>query len=771
MLNHLDCLEFYKIKESLLSYALTDRGKEMVEKLEPFSEVNLLKDALDELEEAYAFFIKYKRPPLSYSLNLDPLLDVVKKGGSLTINEFDRILNDIKMVKKIVDFMKEKVETFPLLKTYIDSFSDLGKLEDKISKIISTCLTIYDDASPILGKIRQRIKSSENKIKKTTERLMETYQDLTTGSNITLRDGHYVLPIKVSDKYNVPGIIHDISASGQTVFIEPSEIVALNNELLSLFNEERMEIARLLALLSREVAKEEVPLRINNIKIGELDFLFAKASYGEHIDGYVASISNKQEISLINARHPLIEPHKVVANTFEFSEDMRLIIISGPNAGGKTVVLKTIGLLVLMNQMGLMLPVSKKPILGFFNNIYADIGDAQSLSDNLSTFSGHMQKVSFILDNATPKDLILLDELGTGTDPKEGEALAFSVCHHLLKIGVLSVVSSHYSALKTFASSNKGAVNASMLFDEKALVPLYKFRQGLPGKSYGLVVAERYGIKKELIDYAKESILGQKHLSVDELLSELSNQISENEKLKDVLKVQENKLNLELRKQAKLNEELTNVKNTISSQVQEKVAERIEEVEQELSLLIKKAHEDNLKPHEIIALREKAGALQEEKVVETPPFSGQIGDYATVKGLGISGEVIEIKGQNIRIRTEGGRIINAKLNHLLAVEKDDVVRKKPKTSPVILTPKLEQSVPQEINLIGQRVEEALANLRSYLDKALLKHYKSVRIIHGFGSGALRSAVHNYLKTLSFVDNYHLAGPTDGGGGATIVNFK
>jgi DNA mismatch repair protein MutS2 len=770
MKNALNALEVNKIKDELLTYASTEKGKEMIRDLEPITDFDTLKNTLDALNEVFSFYIKYSSPSLSNSKNLDAILNIVRKDGVLTVEDIDKVLNDINITNKIKEFMGDKVNNFPYLKEITSSFKSVKNLETTIKKIVAPNLTIYDNASPELKKIRRDIHLTEEKIKKTTLTMLEKYGDKVTSNTVTLRNGHYVIPVKLIDKYNVKGIIHDISSSGQTVFIEPSELVELNNNLLSLLNEEQMEIKRLLAFLSKEIALNEDELRTNNDLIGELDFLFAKARYGNDMDAYVANLVHDPVVFLKNARHPLIPKDQVVANTFEFPLDKRLIIISGPNAGGKTVVLKTIGLLVLMNQMGLMIPVSETPTLGFFRDVHVDIGDNQSLSDNLSTFSAHMANIVSILNNVEKDDLVLLDELGTGTNPREGEALALGILEELRKVGALSIVSSHFELVKMYAANESNAFNSSMIFNLETLTPTYVYLLGVPGQSYALEVAKRYGINDEIIEYAKNVLSDNSHLSLDKLISDLQKSREENVKLNEDLVTLKSELETELKKQKDLNEKLNDERNKVKVNANKLVEKEINRVNKELDALLKLAYEGNLKPHEIIELKGKLPSVNLETEEIEIPFDPKVNDYAKSKTLGVSGKITKINDNKVELLLDNGRKIATVVSDLVKAEKPKEKKVTSTKRPVLISEN-DSHYTYELNVIGYRVLEATEEISKFLDNALLKNYPSVRIIHGYGSGALRKGIHAYLKTVPFVKDFYLEPKGTKTSSVTIVELK
>lgn len=764
-----DIFEFDVIRNQLASYTKTVRGKEMATRLGLFKDAASLKEELLLLREVHTYLFRYGELPLNNSNDLSLPFKFARNGNILTPGDFDHINSDIKASIKIINIAKTKIDKTSLLFKLIDQLLDLSPLSSRIEMVISPNLTIKDSASSELKKIRREMLNLENKISKTSTELLTIYKNVISDSIITMRNGHYVIPIKASEKYNVNGIIHDISQTGQTVYIEPSQIVELNNRLINAKNDELTEINRILRELTLEMLANEAAILNNNVVIARLDFVFAKAILGKATNSYVATLSEDQEIYLPKARHPLIHPEVVVANSFGISHENRIVVITGPNAGGKTVALKTIGLLVMMHQSGLMLPTDGEARLGYFKSIFADIGDQQSLSDNLSTFSAHIASIKEITSRVKKADLVLIDELGTGTDPVEGEALALAILEYLKDKGAIAVISTHYSKIKTYAFSTPGVMNASMLFDEKALKPLYLFKLGLPGKSYGLSVATKFGLDEKIIQNAASYMEGAGNLKIEDTLARLNEELQKSEKELAIIQARQKELDRMVKENEQLKARLNQKIADFDEEYLEEIAERKEAVEIELDRILKLAYQGNLKPHEIIDLKGelKQQELEEDNRKDETPIG--VGDYVHIETLGSDAKVLKINGKRVEVQLTSGLHVKAKLDQLEKVS--SVKIEKPKVKSVIETTLLEDGpVKMELNLIGLRVDEAIPELTRYLDKCLTKRFSSVRIIHGFGSGALRKAVHEYLKSQKFVKTFYMAGPTDGAGGATIVEL-
>lgn len=762
-----ELLEFSRIQQKVEAFAKTELGMVNARNIMPYASEAAANEALSLVNEASTILVRFGTLPLSQSHNLAPLLAEARRGNTLTPHDFYLISADINNINRLNDFLKDKLSDAPKLKLMLLKELDLKFLSAEIDKIITPNLTIKDSASHELQRIRKNIRSSEDRLTKAANALLAKYGSYLAEQLITKREGHFVIPLKTVHKNKVDGIIYDISNSGQTIFIEPQEIAILNNTLISYQNDEVIEINRLLRALTQQTLTYESDIINNNVLLGDIDLIFAKAEYGLKINGLIPRFVSKRGVSFKDARHPLLDPETVVANSFHLCEDKYIIVISGPNAGGKTVALKTIGLLVLMAKSGLMLPVSREPTLYFYHEVYASIGDEQSLTANLSTFSSHVKRVGEILEVATKDDLVLLDELATGTSPEEGEALALAVTDYLRKNDISAIISSHYSRLKQYAYDNPGILNASMAFDEHNLLPLYEFSENVPGRSYGLVVAKRFGINDDVIKNA-ESMLQKGVYEFEATIGALRQKIHEVEEQTKALAARSATLNAEEAKTKKLEARLERELAAFQSKKDELLKEEVDAALRQLDALVKETLQTGGKAHEIIAKKSEVEAQfkneQSENVISDETI--ELGDYVHVKTLDIAGKVTKIKDDVITVTLESGKHLRVSLHQLTKTTK----KSKGKKTPVVMTELQAQdmNVKPEINLIGMRVEEALNELAIYLDKALFKHYPKVTIIHGFGSGALRRAIHAYLQTLPYVKSFALGGEFDGRGGATVV---
>ena len=767
MQNIYETFEFNKIKEHILEYAKTELGKVYIDELMMYDSPDKVNNALLDLKEISSIIVRFGPLPINNSANALVLIDMAKKTGLLTPRDLHLIAEDVLTIVKISAFLKKIESGYPRIVEITSGFVDLSNLEKEIHRVITNSLTVADNATPDLAQIRHKLKKIEAELQSKIASIALAYSKYLNDDNITIRDGHFVLPVKTVDKSRINGIVYDVSDSGNTTFIEPLEIVQINNEITALKVQENEEVRKILKSLTALVLLQEGEIINNNKIIAKLDFLSAKANYMSEINGEIADSVTSQTIELISARHPLIDPRKVVANSFILNEEQPIIIISGPNAGGKTVSLKTVGLLVLMHQSGLALPI-RKGQLGYFKHIYIDVGDNQSLSDNLSTFSAHISQIGEIINSVGGKDLVLLDELGTGTDPKEGEALAVQVTKYLEEKHALAMISSHFAAMKEYAFLSQKISNASMVFDEENLSPTYHFKQGVPGKSYALEVASRYGIDKDIIAKAKEFLKENTQNSSAELLEILQKKIEETTKLEEELAKREAELDKRTKKLENDEEIFETKRENMLSDVKEEKARLIADAKKEIADIISKMHNSDMRVHEVIALKKELEELEEKEEEEV--FDEEIGvdDYVSIPSMNIYGKVVRIKGDKAHIITDSGLAIDVSKSKLHKVNKPKVGTTKVKKTNYDLA--VNTNVGIELNLIGMRVEEAKNTLIKYLDNCRLKHLSQVRIIHGFGSGALRKMVREYLDTQKDL-TYRAGGEHEGGGGCTVVIFK
>lgn len=765
MQNIYDVLEFEKIKSSIEEHAKSSRGKLYCQNLYPYENEDDLIYNLNLLDETLSLISSKGNYPIGFSENAIPLIEYAKKGGILSIRDLDMIGEDVLTSQAIIKYFSKVDDKYNLLHKICDNFFDLSMLEKEIHRCINKSQTISDNASSQLARIRKDILKAEKEMQVLISSLTVKYKQYLSDENITLRDGHYVIPIQTSYKNKVSGAIYDVSYSGYTTFIEPSEVLQLNNQIVSLKMEENEEIRKILKELTNLCVISQDEILNNNEIIANLDFLQAKAMYCIENDAIIAK-QEKGNITLRNARHPLIEKNRVVANSFYFDNQQRIIIISGPNAGGKTIALKTVAILCLMHKCGLGVFADVANIT-FINNIYLDIGDSQSLMNNLSTFSAHISNIAQIINLAKQKDMILIDELGTGTDPSEGESLAISIVKSLIKKHCFAMISSHFSRLKEFAFTNDNTINASMLFNEDNLSPTYIFKQGVPGQSYALQVASKYGLAKEIIDDAKSHLDNIKTSDIHLLMNKLHEEALKNEmirhdleKEKDILLKKEKALNGE---KALLDKKRENLLQDVEKQKEEIIASVKDEIDEIMSSLKK----DNIKLPDVIKAKSEVNNLIKNTSITQYDENINVDDYVSVPSLNINGKVTRIQNNKAYINSDMGMSFSVEISKLHKIEK-------PTSNKIYksnIDNQIKSNVGLSINIIGQHVDEALKNVEKYLDDCRLKNLKQVKIIHGLGSGALRKAVQDYLKKCNFVASFKSGDQFDGGFGVTQVNLK
>lgn len=770
MLDIYGTLEIERVLSEVATFSHTELGKEKILSLKMLSQDDASK-ALTLVSEMSDFILKYGSTPIYSSLDLSKYIDVALKGGVLTPLDLDHIASDVLTANKLHNFFKkgEKSLYFNLLEL-VNKLYNISELEVKIHKIIAPSLSIKDDASPKLREIRGNIHKREMEVRQISSGLIHKFHEYLSEDTITIRNDHYVLPVETIHKSKVSGVIHDISDSGQTTFIEPEALVKLSNQICLLRIEEKEEIYLLLKELTSEVVRFSSQISSNNKGIGEIDFVSSKAEYGNKHNCVVANFSKERIIDIKGARHPLIDENKVVANDFKFDESHRIIVISGPNAGGKTVALKTLGLLIMMNQMGLAIPTKEPALISYFPRIYADIGDNQSLSDNLSTFAAHVSNLSTITHFVTQKDLVLLDELGTGTSPNEGEALALAISDFLLNKKCFAFISSHFEKMKEYAYRREGVTNAMMVFDEKKLLPTYILKIGFPGRSYGLEMANRYHLDKEVVDKAKKNLEKTGNRSVSDVIDKLNAVLHDNEELNKKLKEEKRLLEGKTKDINYQNKVLRNKKENLLSDVEETKAKMLEDAKKQINDVLKVLNNPNVKPHELIEAKTKLSKIGESEEVFDENEEIQIGDYVEVADLEIIGKVTKINKEKVELISVDGMSVKSTLNKLKKTAKIPGNSKKSARNPddIVFS---KTNVKLELNIIGKHVDEAMEEVKKYLDDCLLKNFKTVRIIHGMGTGALRDAVRDYLDSCSFVESYRYGESYEGSTGATVVTLK
>lgn len=760
--------EFDLIKNQIAAYTYTELGKKQVLSLMMFKDEDALKEELSHLKEVMDYTVKYRNLKVTPHKDLTPIIGLISKGGVGNVDFFYQVAQLFNNSKDIKD-SSTKDEAFPFLMELIRSLEECDSLRYEIEHNITKDLQISDNASSTLRDIRKSLRSEESGQQKIINSLLMRYKNYLNDERVALRNGAFALPIKTTYKNKVDGIVIDESDTGLTLFIEPQEIIASNNKIIRLKEKEKEEIARIIDEMTAHCYNHLEEIKLDLEKLSYLDFLLAKANYALDENDIPAKVVSERKISLLGARHPLIDKNKVVRNSY-ILDKQKIMLITGPNAGGKTVSIKLIGLCVIMNQCGLALPTEEEASLCFFDDIFVDMGDNQSLMDNLSTFSGHISNLRDIVSHANSKSLIILDEIGTGTSPLEGEALGIGVMQYLHEKGSFAILTSHFDGLKNFALENDYVLNASMAFSEEKIEPTYHLRLGVAGKSYGLDMAYRLGLSHVILDSANAYIESKRQSDKEVTLALLQHKLEENEALQVELKEQKNALNAELLKIEKEKNHLKELQEKIVEDAEGEKEKIILEAKQEIDKIYEDfKKKEAIKPHEVITAKRNLDLLAglEEEEEDDTPVELNIGDYVNVQEFGARGKVIRVNGDKVTILTDAGMNLNCKSSQCVRMQKPKVKVKKT----YIPSYKLEKRVPLECNVVGYHIDEALPVIDKYLDDAITARYSEVRLIHGSGTGKLRSAVHEYLKKRKDVKSYRLGGLGEGSVGATVVYLK
>ena len=735
---------------------------------ENFIPETLLPTKLTEVDEMMQLMVRFSALPIGQSHHLEPILALIEKGSVISLEGLLAIHLDLLTVEKVLQFTSSIKQDFPALAKQWKAFILLKQLKLAIEKILTPQGTIRDDASADLYRIRKRLQGIDGQMLALIQSFVHRYGSHLTEPLYTIKNGRYVLPVATSSKGSVPGMIHDVSSTGLTTFIEPKGLVDLSLEKQLLQGEEQEAIFTILKTMTDVVAVELQPLRDNNLRLAYLDVVQAKANFGIQQEGYIGIMSSTPKIELIGARHPLIEAKQVIANDFILNEKQSIIIISGPNAGGKTVAMKTVGLFVYLHQLAIPLPTKQPAVLSYFKHIYADIGDQQSVLENLSTFAGHIQQLVPLTDQVKPNDLVLIDELGTGTDPKEGESLARSLLIHLQAKRAFVIVSSHFPGLKTLALQEPRMINASLQFDEEKLAPTYRFILGVPGKSYGLIMAKRYGLAPQVVAHAEKYLQDQQSSQDQQSFLKLQDALLEVEKTKADLAIEKQNT---LQQQHAVKQQANILEKRLAqfkTETEEKQQQLLEDTLQKVEATIKVLANPSLKLHEAIALKQGlVHAMDEPSMVgEEEQQTLRIDDYVVENSTGMKGRISAIKKNQLTIVTSDGFTIKVKSNQVSVIAAP-VNHGQQKPLRLVQS----QKAPSSLTIIGLRFEEAKLAVEKYYDQALLSSFKTLKIIHGFGSGVLRKMVFDYFKSLTTVKSIQQGDGEQAGYGVTTIHLK
>ncbi len=784
----LKTLEYNKITDRLASHASSEPGIKLCRELQPMMDMDEINSALKQTSDAVSRIFRHGSISFAGLKDIRPLTKALEVGSALGMSELLDICSLLKVAAGARRYGVSEDEAADSLSGLFNVIYDIADVRREIERCILSEDEIADDASAELKNIRRQMRIC-------TERIRTELNSMLNGSDrtylqeavITTRGGRYCIPVKAEYKSQVPGMVHDQSKAGSTFFIEPMSVVRLNNEIREYEVKESEEIAKILASLSAMAGNYTAELDADYDILSQLDFIFAKAKLSFEYKGSEPIMNTRGYINIRKGRHPLIDSRKVVPIDVSIGDEYSELIITGPNTGGKTVTLKTIGLFSLLGQSGLHIPAADNSELTVFNDIFADIGDEQSIEQSLSTFSSHMKNIIEILAKADSNSLVLFDELCAGTDPTEGAALAISILTSLHKLRVTTVATTHYSELKIFALSTEGVQNACCEFDVATLAPTYRLLIGIPGKSNAFAISGKLGLPQYIIDDAKES-LASEDVAFEDVISDLekSRVTIEREKLE----LEEYKKEVEdLKNQLKAkNERLDERSDNILQKAREEASAILREAKETADDAIRKLNKANAAGMSVTELEKQRQRINDNinkvdkgRVIKSQAPARQhkasdfhIGDRVHVASLNLDGTVHTLPNQKGELNvTIGIMNYNVNMSDLTIIEEASEMRKLKQKSSGIGKLKMSKtaSISPEINLIGMTSDEAIMTLDKYLDDAFLSHISPVRIVHGKGSGILRNAVHNYLKRQKHVKSFRLGSFGEGDYGVTIVEFK
>ena len=766
MENNVQALEFDLVKQDICRYASFSLGAAQIRQAGMIDSPLYLKRELRRVEEALHACVRYGKMPFGGIRDIQESVEAAEKGYLLTCQEYREIAETIRGCVGISQYLQQfpKDEVIEL-NELVSSLSLNVKLASEIERCISINYEVYDHASPQLAGIRRKIRQIESDCSASVAQFIQNNASKLMDTITTQRNDRVCVLVKISEKNSIKGFIHGESASGATAYVEPECLIVLNNKLSSAKSEEQNEIKRILQQLSLLVKAESAALLGNCETLGILDSLFARGEWAKVNHGCVAVLNEQRQLVLKNARHPLIDPQKVVSNTYRLNTPKRMMLITGSNTGGKTVTLKTIGLFALMSMSGFPI-LCDEAQLPIFDHIFVDIGDEQSIEQSLSTFSAHLSKLARICDEASEHSLVLMDELGSGTDPKEGEALALAILQHLKDLKSTCIATTHYSALKIECAKWDEVLLSSVEFDVENLRPTYRFIEGLSGSSYAFEIARKFGLSSSIL---KEAMQFKENVKSNEekMIEKVDELLNENYQLKEKLLAERSQLEEERTKFMLQREKFEKERQKVYEQAQQKAEQIILEAQEEAESVIRelKALGSDAKNHELLQVKKKLVV----KEVEQPPISDDyeysVGDHVKLVKYNYIGVIEEINGNQLQVLANGIKM-KVKKSDCLPVQKP-----KQKKQKVSYTKTLRSAFSMECNVIGERVNDALAIIDKYLDNAILANVSVVRLVHGVGTGALRNAIHTYLKKHPKVAEFRLGGQGEGGMGATVVTLK
>ena len=778
----LNQLEFPKLIDRIVDKAETSLGKEAIAKLKPSTDFEEVITRQNETDEAVQVLRLEGHIPLGGIHDVRASIKRASIGGMLSAHELLEISDTLRGSKRVKNFIQGVEEAdLPILLDLVEQIETLTPLEKEINRSIDQDANVVDSASSKLRSVRSQIRSLESSVRDRLEGYTRSSSSKLSDAIVTIRNDRYVLPVKSEHRGSFGGIIHDQSASGQTVFIEPQVVVELNNKLQQARVDEQREIERILVQLTELVQQGVEPLELNISVLRKIDYLFAKGKYAQEIRGAKPEMNHDGYIKMVQARHPLIPENEVVSNDIEIGKDYRAIVITGPNTGGKTVTLKLVGLCTLMAQSGLQVPALDGCQLAVFDHVFADIGDEQSIEQNLSTFSSHMTNIVSILQNVNHNSLVLFDELGAGTDPQEGAGLAMSILDYVVQINARVIATTHYPELKAYGYNRDQVVNASVEFNVETLQPTYRLLIGVPGRSNAFEISKRIGLQEEIIDQAR-SMIHEDQRSVENMIASLEDSrkraeedFDEAEEFLQEAETVHRQLKNEYERYLAKKEDYQEAAKQKASRIVEKAEE---EAEQILADLREMKHSAEIKEHQFIDARRRI-TEQKEALADRPSLEGNNtstnstdefgpGDEVHVMTFNQKGSIVaqlNEKEYEVQLGAMKMKVPNNQLQLIKRKEKEQ------KTTPMATVRGRSSHVKTELDLRGKRYEDALHRLEKYIDEALLAGYHQVSIIHGKGTGALMKGVHDFARKHRSIKDFHLGHPNEGGSGVTILSLK
>ncbi len=778
-------LEYFKIIEKLKGYCSSNLALDKVSSLEPSDDLEEINHLLDKTSDAIELIVKYSMPPLYGIFDLEEIVKRLDMGGILENYQFRQIADSLRVSADLKDYVSQ-FEADNIIKDQINLLYTNTRVEKEIERIIIDDETIADDASRTLFNIRRNIRNKSEDIRRKLNSIVtdKNSQNLLQENIITMRDGRYVVPVKSSSKSSFAGITHDKSATGQTVYIEPMVVVELNNQIRQLQIEEYDEIRRILKDLSALCGQYSQEILSNQDKLLDLDISFAKAKMALDMNATRPIMNNDKYINIKNARHPLLEVDKVVPIDIILGNEYKALIITGPNTGGKTVSLKTLGLLIIMSQSGLYIPADEFSKVGVFKNIYADIGDKQSIELSLSTFSASMTNIVEIISKADEDSLVLFDELGSGTDPTEGAALAMAIIDYLLKKNVSLVSTTHYSELKLYAMTTDRVQNASVEFDVESLRPTFRLIIGMPGKSNAFEISRRLGLSEDVLNHAS-SYISKENRDFEGLISEIeSDRIKAERELVELEALKKKYKSLNEKLEESIDDKMLVAQKKLDDS-KEEAMKILEEARKEAKHLIKLAKKSSGNISDLdrsyTEINEKYNELQnkyekrqaQDKRPRNTNLKLKLGQSVRIISMDDIGIVQTLPDNKGDLTVQVGILkFNVNISDLVPAKEESKEKKKGASAyRKVLQEKAESGYSQSIDLRGKNIDESIGEIEKFFDNSLILGLKEVQIIHGKGTGALRQGITQYLKKSRYVDSFRLGTLKEGGAGVTVVSLK